>query len=225
MKTLPSLLSLAVVVAGLASCASAPKLSAIDNALLAKVPATSQDAVAAARVERDAAENAHAVSQRNTLKAQERVGLARAALKTSRSKLEESKLAVEVATSTGTPADLVRATAAYEHSLARADEARVLVSVRKRELELARLKERLALEQHRMAVAQLELTKAEAIQEVDVVAAERIPVKDYRRQVAHHREEVDVARARTRKAEERLAEAQDSLAAAKSRSRALDPAS
>jgi len=212
-----------ILTAALASCASSPRMAPIDNALLAEVPTEAKAPIADARPARDAAEDAYALARSNTKKAEAEVELARAALKTIRSQLDQSKTAVEAAAQS-TENELSKAQAQHTHALANADYAREYLAVRKRELELAKLREKLAQETRELSLAQVELKKAEALQNVDLVEAQSIPIKDYRKQVAYHEEEVDTTKSRVRTAQRRTEDAQTDLIKMKRKVDSLKPA-
>lgn len=197
-------------IAALASCASGPSVAPIDNALMVEVSVEARASVAEARTARDNAEDAYAAAKKATVKAEDEVEISRASLKTMRSQLDESKLAIEVARD-GSAFELESAEARHAFALARADHGRELLAMQKREHELAKLREKLALEEHRLSLAQVELTKAEALKGVDLVAARSIALKDYREQVVYHQGEVETAASRIRIAEGRMDEARKSL--------------
>lgn len=213
----------ALQLAAMSSCASSPSLVTVDSALLAEAPTENRAAVNQARVRRDAADDAHAVAQNQTKKAEAQVEVARASLKTVRSQLDETKLAIEIIEDSGSPTELEQAESVHAYALAKADYARELLAHRKREFELAKLRERLALEEYRLSLAAVELEKARAVQGVDLVAAQQIPIQDYRKQMAYHIDETETARARVTTAEERLLEAANELAAQEERMRSLEP--
>lgn len=195
----------------LAACSSTPEgVKPIDSALLASAPAEARATVTEARATVAANEDAYALAQNHTKKAAEQVEVARASLLTIRSQLNESRIATGVAEGS-TQEDLDLAQMAHAYALANADYMRDLLAFRKRELELAKLKEKASLEEARLSGARLELRKAEAVQTVNLVAAKRVPIKDFRNQVYYHQEEVEVARARVRSAESRLEEAQGEI--------------
>ena len=196
----------------LASCASSPSVEPIDNALLAKVSADGKASVNEARSARDAATDSYALMQSETRTAQEQITLAEASLTTVDSQLNESKLAAELATKNGSKVELEHAETRHKIALIEADYNRGLLALRKRELEVAVLNEALALEETRVSSAMVELKKAEALQDVDSVAAKQIPIKDHRRQVAYHREAAATARARAELAAALLDEARGNLA-------------
>ena len=196
----------------LASCASSPSVEPIDNALLAKVSADGKASVNEARAARDAATDSYALMQSETRTAQEQITLAEASLTTVDSQLNESKLAAELATKNGSKVELEHVETRHKIALIEADYNRGLLALRKRELEVAVLNEALALEETRVSSAMVELKKAEALQDVDSVAAKQIPIKDHRRQVAYHREAAATARARAELAAALLDEARGNLA-------------
>ena len=210
-NTLSLLLASALAFTG---CATTNAPDPVNNAMLAKLSAEQRVQVVEARAMRDQTEDQYALAVNQTQKADERVQMARAALATSRSKLQESLLAIQVAEETGTVGEWESAKSAHRKQLTHANVVREQLSVAKREWELARLKEKLAFEEVQMSKASLELNKAEAVKNVDLVAAKRLPIKDYRGQVTFHREEVEIARARVRSAEARLEEARLDLSAA-----------
>tara|TARA_R110002073_G_scaffold331208_1_gene515782 strand:- start:85 stop:744 length:660 start_codon:yes stop_codon:yes gene_type:complete len=196
----------------LASCASGPSVDPIDNALLAKVSAAGKASVNEARAARDAATDTYALRQSETRTAQQQVALAEASLATVRSQLNETKLAAELAAKNDSKVEVEHAEARHKIALTEADYHRDLLALRKRELEAAVLNETLALEETRVSTATVELKKAEALQDVDSMAAQQIPIKDHRRQVAYHRQEAATARARAELAAALLDEARGNLA-------------
>ncbi|MFT5733268.1 MAG: hypothetical protein ACJA2W_000170 [Planctomycetota bacterium] len=200
-----------------------PNVTPIDGALLASAPTEGRATVTAARAALAANEDAYALAQNHTTKAAEQVHVARVSLRTVRSELDESKLAIEVAEG-GTQDDLDRARAAHAYALANADYMRDLLAFRKRELDLAKLEEKASQEEARLSRALVELRKAEAVQTVNLVSAQRVPIQDYRNQVYFHQEEVEVAIARVRSAKSRIAEAQIVIDEAKGRLDRLKPA-
>ena len=204
LKTLPILLLAA-------ACTTGPER--IDSALLSELQPGSMTRVVEARAVSDTADDAHAKAQRDTQWAEEQAELTRSSLKVARAGLDEAKHAMVVADRSGTVGQLRAAEHAHEYAIARVDEVRALLGLRKRELEYAKLAEKLALEELRLSRAQVELEKAEAIQELDRVAAKRIPLKDYQKQVRFHETEVELARVRLKamaaNVEDARAEAED----------------
>lgn len=216
-----ALLSLTLTLAG--GCASTPELAPIDNALLVEASSSARALVGEARAARDAAGDNVAARVRDSERAEEQVNLARASLRTARAQLDEAKLTVEIAGSSGAAADLDQAQANYAYVLSNADYARESLAVRKRELELAKLEEKLARELHRLRSSQVELTKAEALRGVELIEAKKIPIEDYRKQVVYHQEEMETARGRVRTAQARLDEAQSELDKVKRKLDSLRP--
>lgn len=194
MKTLARFMPIPLVV--FASCASTSNLGRIDNALLSELSPSTMAGVVEARATKDSAEDALAKAQRDTQWAEEQVELTRSNLKVSRTEVEDANLAMITAERSGTVSQLEAAKRSYEYAVARADEVRERLALRKRELEHAKLAQKMALEEYRLNTARVELQKAEAVQELDRVAAKQIPVKDYRKQVRYHETEVQLARVR-----------------------------
>ena len=193
-------------------CASSPGLAPIDNALLASLSVDAKVPVGEARAARDLASDSYAAAQSQARNQEYQVAVAEASLRTVRSQLDESKLAVGFAEKNGSQEDLALAQKKHNLALSEANYGRDLLAVRKREFEVASLKETLCLEELRFSLAMVELTKAEALQDVDSIAAQQIPIKDYRKQVAYHGEEVAIPRSRADTAEARMLEARGNLA-------------
>lgn len=201
--------SLLVLTLAVSSCSSTPQApDRLDDAMLSELSPAAMAGVVEARATKDAADDAHAKAKRDTQWAEEQVGLSRSALDVARAEVNEAKLALAVADKSGTGRQLDAASATYDYRLARSDQARELLALRKRELDVSRLREKLALEQLRLNSARVELEKAQAVQELDRVAARRVPVKDHQKQVRYHETEAELARVRLNAAEIELQEAQ-----------------
>ena len=130
-----------------------------------------------------------------------------------RSQVEKARLTVRLTEKSGTPAALESAKEAHAIALAAADISRNELAVSKRRLELAKVQQKLASERHRLANAGVEYAKALAVQDVNLVAAKQVPVRDFKRQVRYHEREVEVAVERVEDAEKRLAEDVETLEA------------
>ena len=180
----------------LTGCASTSRVARIDNALLSELPASSMAGIVEARATKDTAEDAVAKAERDEQWAKEQVEQTRSNLKVARTELDDAKLAMVLAERSGTVAQLEAAKKAFAYSSAHSDEVRDLLALRKREFEHSKLLRKVAEEELRLKYAQLELEKAEAVVVLDRVAAQQVPVKDYRKQVRYHETEVGVARIR-----------------------------
>ncbi|MFT5291672.1 MAG: hypothetical protein ACI8PQ_003351 [Planctomycetota bacterium] len=80
------------------------------------------------------------------------------------------------AESSGTLSQLEVAKRSYEYAVARADEVREHLALRKREFEHAKLAQKLSLEEWRPRTAQVDLQKAEAVSALDRVARQASPL-------------------------------------------------
>ena len=208
---LPSLL--------LAACNTAP--TRIDNALLSELDQSSMSGVVEARAHKDSAEDALAKAERDTQWAEEQAELTRSSLKVAQTSLADAKLGMVVADRSGTVGQLKAAEHAYDYAAARVDEVRGLLGLRKREFEYAKLAQKLALEEFRLGNARVELQKAEAVQELDRVAAKKIPVKDYQKQVRFHETEVELAKVRLRAMADHVEDARQEADAMREQAEAL----
>lgn len=224
MKSLAQLTPITLLV--LASCVStANNPSRIDSALLSELSPSTMAGVVEARATKNSAEDALAKAKRDTQWAEEQVELTRSNLKVVRTELDDAKLGMVTAERSGTVSQLEAAKKSYDYAVARADEVRERLSLRKREFEYAKLAQKLALENYRLKTAEVELQKAEAVQELDRVAAKQVPVKDYRRQVRYHETEVELAQVRLAAMASEIDEARQEYEAFRAKAEALKGAS
>lgn len=210
-------LTLALLITG---CATS-RVARIDNALLSELPSTSMAGIVEARATKDTAEDALAKAERDEKWAQEQVEQTRSTLKVARTELDDAKLALVLAERSGTVAQLEAAKKAFAYASARSDEVRDVLALRKREYEHSKLLRKVAMEEVRLKWAQLELEKAEAVVVLDRVAAQQVPVKDYRKQVRYHETEVGLARIRAEAAASEAADARQIADESHSRTVAL----
>ena len=222
-RTVPSL-ALSFLLVTLSGCSGAPKLVAIDNALLTEVDAGDMERITVARDAQSVAEDALAKAKQLTKESTQAEKLARASLKTRRATLDQTKVAVAIAEDGGTAVEVRETELAHALALADAELARQELALAKRTLEHARLEERLALEEARLARARVELEKAVALQDVDRADARRIEAADYRKQVEYHSEEAVTARKRAEAARERVEKAAGKVARAREDVQRLTPA-
>ncbi len=206
MKNVSAILLL-VATLGSTGCSALGKSPSIDSALLSELPESSMVSIVEARAAKDTFEDTYAKAKRDTKWSAEQVELSRSSLNVLRSELEDAKLAIVLSDRSGTTSQLASAQAAHEYALARADVGRELLSLRKREFEAAKLTEKVALEELRLSRARVELEKAQAVQTLDRVAAKRIAVKDFVKQVRYHETEVELARVHLKSAETEVQDA------------------
>lgn len=223
MKNLAQLTPITLLL--LASCVSTSNPRRIDNALLSELSPSTMANVVEARATKDTAKDALAKAERDTQWAEEQVELTRSNLKVARTALDDAKLAMVTAERSGTISQLAAAKKSYEYAVVRTDAVRERLALRKREFEHAKLAQKLALEEYRLEAARVELQKAEAIQELDRVAAKQIPVKDYRKQVRYHETEVELARVRLAAMASEVEEARQEYAVLRAKAEALKNAS
>ncbi len=201
-----------------AGCASASeRTQRVDDALLSEVSASQMALVQQARAARDEAVDGLAKAARDAKWAVDQAELAQVELRTTTQQLEEAKLAAVLAERNGKTMELQDAKRRQERMVAMADASREKLALRKRESEYMRLTEKVALEHRRLADAEVELAKARAVQDLDRVAAQKVPVREFEKQVNFHKTEVKLAEVRAIAAQERVQEAKVKYEAAESK--------
>lgn len=195
----------------LGGCAGAPSVPPIDDALLAQVPHDAMASIDRARAARDTASDQFAIAKSASATANKNLQIAAASLKTARSRLEEVTLVADLAKKDGTETELQKAMERHKLAQADADYCQGMLTLREGELELADLRQSLANQEQRLSLAAVELAKAEALQDVDLVATKEIPIKDYRKVVTYYRESAATLRGEADSAAARLDEARGNL--------------
>ena len=199
-----------------AGCAS-QRTQVVDDALLSEVSPAQMSLVHQARDNQNDATDALAKAKRDNSWAKDQTDLTRAELKSIEKELEEAKLAMVLAEQNGTATELGLSKMRFEHLTAKADATREKLALKKREYEHAQLLQKVALERKRLAAAEVELAKARAVQELDRVAAKKIPLREYEMQASFHRTEVALAEVRASAAAERVAIAKQDFGTAEAK--------
>lgn len=205
-----SLLIPVLLTALFASCAGAPHVKPIDNALLVEASDSGRIAVDEARTNRDRSADALAAAQAATKKAKGAIGLSEASLSTARSQLKEAEAVVKLA-QTGSPAELVQAQAGCIYAEARVAYAKGALDCKVEEYDLAECQEELAEQKLQASESTVELEKAKALRDVHLIATKDISLVAHENRVAYFGIEVDKAASKVRSAQERRDQAEMAL--------------
>lgn len=193
MKTLILICTAAMA---LSACGSPHKVpSRIDANLIREVPEARMKPITAALDGSALARKAYRNAREQTRVSSDAVGLAlkEVAFVTDRIATSRIELASARRHREGEGAALDRAETAYAELLGVGRIARLGLSLSRREHELAALRERLALEESRLADSRVELARAVAVSELDVPAEQTVPVEDIRDAVRFYEHEVTIA--------------------------------
>lgn len=203
-----SVLPLTVALLFLGACSSGHKVpSSIDGDLLSNVPKARMAPIEAALESSAVAHDAYRNSREQTRVAGEAVALALRELDVVTGRISASRVALASARLQGASSALEAAESEYADLLGVGRIARLGLSLSRREHELSALRERLALEESRLADARVELARAVAVAEMDLPAEQAVPVEDMRDAVAFYEREVAIADRRLSSGRARMTQA------------------
>ena len=209
--------------AALCACSSVPSVQSVDTALLIEVSADAKQKIAKARASHDESEDAYAIARRENRRAEQRVKLGKARLKTTRAQLNEAQLVRRFAEKNGSEKTLARSEAEEAYAYARVDYTEELILVRQREFDLAKAHEKFTFEERRLRNAQIELAKAEALKDVDLIAAQKFDLGEYRKQTTYYQRKVEAARAPVKSLTLTVEKARNSLERKRQKMESLKP--
>lgn len=199
---------------GLSSCSSVPTILRVDPALLADLPPEKMASIQLARSEHDVTEDSLANASKQSSIAADAVELARAELDVVAAKVDQGKVKLSTTQRQGTPAETEIAKASYTKLLGSAEVARLGLALSKREREVAKLRESVALEESRLAESRVELSKGVALEGMDMPARDAVPLKDLRAQERFNALEIEIANKRLSAARVEVQKARNAHAAA-----------
>ncbi|QDV06122.1 hypothetical protein Poly30_16270 [Planctomycetes bacterium Poly30] len=181
----------------LSACSSAYKVpSRIDANLLREVPKARMQPITTALEGSAIARAAYDNARAQTRVSSDGVELALQELSVVTDRIGAARIDLASARREGAGPALDRAEAEYANLLGIGRIARLGLSLSRREHELAALRERLALEESRLADARVELARAIAVSELDVPAEQAVALEDVRDAVQFYEREVEIANRR-----------------------------
>lgn len=181
----------------LSACGSTHKVpSRIDVNLLREVPKARMQPITTALEGSAVARAAYGNAREQTRISSDAVGLALKELDVVTDRINASRVKLATARREGAGPALDLAEAEYLDVLGVGRIARRGLALSRREHELSALRERLALEESRLADARVELARALAVSELDAPAEQAVPVEDIRDAVQFYEREVEIANRR-----------------------------
>jgi hypothetical protein len=165
----------------------------VDEGLLTHVPKEQMGQVQAPSTNHARAADASARRTRERQSAADRVSIAEAELEVARAELATSEIKARVAELSGSKPEWQTARAAVAHCEAKVQAARLAIELRKRELDLAVRREKLAQKTADLRDAEVERAKAQAVQSGDSTASHSISLTRFELQAKQHEKDVALA--------------------------------